>query len=413
MQSGNWKNGEKLQGTIWDRFPASLSYIGLGLVLLLSAVPLTQNGDYVQVSVFAGVALLSAFIGWQHFVQTQSMQRHLLEMANLKQNEKNLNELITGILTIWQPQNEAVRIQTENAGMQIVTNVSTMISEFDNAGFGTAGGSVNSNQETNTINLLEMCEKELSPVLESLEIIIQNKATLLGSVGELMKETVDLKQMASQVGSIAAQTNLLAINAAIEAARAGSAGRGFAVVADEVRKLSHLSAETGANIGKRVQQIGVVMETTLKSANETAEVDKKVIAQTEQVVSNVLGLVRSLGSSVDEMRSHGTAIRETFEEVIVSLQYQDRVTQILDVLNKDMLRLRIALGNNDVFYSLDEWINASGSPFKRHRGILTAMPDQKSDDAASKTGAISSANGATQKEKDKASKNEKEEVEFF
>jgi methyl-accepting chemotaxis protein len=279
-------------------------------------------------------------------------------------------------LAIWQPQNDSIKIQIENAGMDMVNYFSAMIKEFDGAGFGGVSGTENASKEETTINLLVMCEKKLLPVLESFEIIINSKDSLLQSVSELVKETVDLKNMAAQVGSIAAQTNLLAINAAIEAARAGNAGRGFAVVASEVRKLSQLSAETGSTIGQRVQQIGVAMQTTLKSANETAEIDKKVIAQTEQVVGNVLNLVRSLGGSVDEMRNHGAAIRVAVEEVMVTLQYQDRVTQILDVINKDMNRLKQMMENEEAYPSPDEWMNGTGSTFKRRRGVLKkASPD--------------------------------------
>jgi methyl-accepting chemotaxis protein len=232
-------------------------------------------------------------------------------------------------------------------------------------------GHADSSREETTISLLTMCERELLPVLNSLELIIKSKDTLLDSVNALVRETVELKEMAAQVGQIAAQTNLLAINAAIEAARAGNAGRGFAVVAGEVRKLSQLSAETGKHIGERVNKISVIMATTLSSAKQAAETDRKVIEHTGGVVGNVLTQVRSLGGAVEEMREHGNTIRVAVEEVMVTLQYQDRVSQIIDVISNDMLRLKGLMESADnTLPGLEEWVEGGQSSFRRHRGIL-------------------------------------------
>jgi methyl-accepting chemotaxis protein len=79
---------------------------------------------------------------------------------------------------------------------------------------------------------------------------------IAGSVGEFIAKTRAINDMTEQVKGLAAQTNLLALNAAIEAARAGEQGRGFAVVADEVRSLAEKSSRTAEDIARLTQELG-------------------------------------------------------------------------------------------------------------------------------------------------------------
>jgi methyl-accepting chemotaxis protein len=166
--------------------------------------------------------------------------------------------------------------------------------------------------------------------------------------------------MAADVGSIAAQTNLLALNAAIEAARAGESGRGFAVVATEVRMLSQRSAETGKRISERVGQIASVMNTTLNSAEDATKQDANSVNLSGELVEHVLSHVRKLGDSADAMNQHGMVVRGEVEQLLIAMQFQDRVSQILEGARSNMQLMEQTLHQlaEESAPSSQEWLQA-------------------------------------------------------
>jgi methyl-accepting chemotaxis protein len=293
-----------------------------------------------------------------------------------------LHALVTSVVPVWQHHVTSVKSHTSTAVLQLLDSFSSLVTQFDQAGFGRAG---RTSRADSTINLVTLCDRELTPVIASLGRVIESKDELMTSVHALAKETHALRDMAEQVRLIAAQTNLLAINAAIEAARAGSAGRGFAVVAGEVRKLSNMSAETGKSIGERVNKIGAIMDKTLQSATSAAAGDKQVIAVAGGVVKDVLDHVRALGNSADDMRTQGAIIRTEVENLLVSLQYQDRISQILSVLEDDMTRMQDCLHDDSAdIPAPDTWLQVLESTYTmQEERQYTTSPARKSAHTAS------------------------------
>lgn len=314
------------------------------LAMLMAAIPWWVPSGLSWFAALAGVGLLTGFLVGSRGprVSAVAAEHNGNGRSSPGASDQNLAKLLQEVLPAWQHHVTLVRSQTEAAVEQLTTSFSQVLDRFDHAGI--VGGEVgNATGRAPAIGLLTLCESELQPVVGSLSEVIGGKDAMLLNIQTLAEETRALRAMAADVSSIAAQTNLLAINAAIEAARAGDSGRGFAVVAAEVRKLSQRSAVTGKHISDRVDQIINIMENTLTTASEANAQDRQVVSISGNIVEDVLSHVRSLGKSSDSMRRNGLLIRQEVEKLLVAMQFQDRVSQILHGVDVDMNRLRMAL----------------------------------------------------------------------
>ncbi|TXI97017.1 MAG: hypothetical protein E6Q34_00095 [Burkholderiaceae bacterium] len=277
------------------------------------------------------------------------------EVRSFESELDNRTDFYKAVLPIWQNHVVSVKEKTETAVTQLIESFSSLVKQFDDAGFSSQSGGSTA-QHKSTLDLLDLCRNDLKPLIEQLERMIDNKSEMIEAIGGLAASTADLKDMAHSVSSIAAQTNLLAINASIEAARAGVHGRGFAVVAGEVRRLSLISAETGNTITNRVTEITSVVKETLKAAQKANANDRAMLLKSGNVVRDVLGHVQDLGASAETMRQQGEVIRNDVENLIVTLQYQDRVSQMLAVLDRDIGKLISTYQDNLAFPDKDQWM---------------------------------------------------------
>lgn len=277
-------------------------------------------------------------------------QQQLNEALNTQASSfaylNNVQELTSATLDRWSGHIEISRSQTEDAVTHLAQEFDTILARLGDAlqqsQAATAG-------EGGVVAVIESARAELSAMLQALNGALDEKKTLLQAVSRLAELTDELKHMAGEVGEIAKQTNLLALNAAIEAARAGEAGRGFAVVADEVRKLSDLSGKTGLNIRSKVETAQMAMTDTLAAAAKMSQSDHDLVRDAESAIGRVLQRFNDTASTIAQsskrLEEDSTVVHEQVEGVLVHLQFQDRVSQILHAVTADMARLGVLVAD--------------------------------------------------------------------
>ncbi|WP_440132268.1 methyl-accepting chemotaxis protein [Alkalimonas delamerensis] len=163
---------------------------------------------------------------------------------------------------------------------------------------------------------------------------------LVEQVDKINASVPDVLKALQDIDQIASQTNLLALNAAIEAARAGEAGRGFAVVADEVRSLSTRSAGFSEQIQKRLRLMAEQIQSLTKDIGEVAAQDVSYVMDAKKSVQHAMQqLVEKAGQDhihAQHLSENTEVLQHTLHKAIRGLQFGDINSQNLTYTAESM-----------------------------------------------------------------------------
>ena len=181
--------------------------------------------------------------------------------------------------------------QIANGIQELALHASTLSDVVDETN--ERGKNAKSNMQL-TVDVASRGRSDMETVNQAMESIVLSMKQLADTVGAVGSSTRQINSMVEIISDIAEQTELLSLNAAIEAASAGEAGKGFAVVAEEIRKLADISSSSATKISESISQINTqvthMMEQTRQSVSYIEANSEKITASCE-IFENIYGNV--------------------------------------------------------------------------------------------------------------------------
>lgn len=210
----------------------------------------------------------------------------------------------------------------------------------------------------------EEASKGRSVVDETLQAIDHLAAEIKRSVdtiNRVSKDSEDINQVLVEIKAIAEQTNLLALNAAIEAARAGEQGRGFAVVADEVRTLSQRTQKSTEEIESMIDRLQKGVNEAVHSMQSSHSTTNVTVDQSRKVSDALVNIVSSISSIVDMSHQIASAAEE---QSAVATNIDNNVTLIADLGKETAENANDTLGASKELSSLTQSLQGLIDTFK-------------------------------------------------
>ena len=291
--------------------------INQGVAALVEASARLADGDLTAHVTVQGKDELSR-VGLS-FNQMASQFSHLISEVNA--SSEQVNQTANGLSTAAGQVAQGSRLQSEQAAAA-ANSVELLNAAFKEI----AATSVDIvSAANNARELSSRGNQVVSSAVQGIEKVAKTVSESAVSISDLGQRSKQIGQILSVIKDIADQTNLLALNAAIEAARAGEQGRGFAVVADEVRKLAErttsATAEISTMVGAIQKDTQQAVETMRQSSDDVrdgvalANEAGKALKDISESVEHVVAMIGQIANSTSNQSEASESLTATVEEI--------------------------------------------------------------------------------------------------
>jgi methyl-accepting chemotaxis protein len=329
---------ERLYWSIWVLTALALAAVALaaiGTMIIRHSVtrPLTEITRITE-AVAGGTAAMSIPYGERHD-EIGALARSIAVFQDAMQRNVELNRVVSEEGAARARRQEEVAAEIARFGSDVEQTVTELVAiaeqmlgasanladVADSASHRTAGAAEASGQASANVRDIASAAEELAASVEEINRQVAQSSTVAGkAVGEAERTNVEIKALdeaARRIGdvvklitAIAEQTNLLALNATIEAARAGEAGRGFAVVASEVKALAGQTAKATEEISTHISGM---QQATVRSVDAIAGI-QRTIREVGEITGTIAAAVTEQGAATQEIaRSAEIASKRTGE----------------------------------------------------------------------------------------------------
>lgn len=303
---------ENVELALWD---------GRQVLAKITANPVFDRDDTI-VGVSLSLVDLSEQVTYEQEVEEQKgrMQAAGQQVSDLAEHVAGATELLSASADDQAQGAQKQRSQTTSVATAMEEMTATVIEVAQNATATSEAADQAQNSASEGVDMVAKAVGAINEVSESAE-------QLEREVGELDSQAEEIGRIISVINDIADQTNLLALNAAIEAARAGEAGRGFAVVADEVRKLAEKTVaatkeveEAIGTIQNRSRNATDSMRKTAVQVGESTDLSNQAGEALQRIMESIkdmVGRVAQIATAAEQQSASAEEINRSIEDIAV------------------------------------------------------------------------------------------------